>query len=170
MNYPESRYNRVQRKGIQISMSKIPEIKRNKSGHTLPGSCPKNGKNTLNLPEQGSRRHCSNFMCLHLINQAHVLLRHIHMCMLDNLTYPEGNSMMVHYTPRLSNCHKKVGASRMTVPGPTKVLPDGSDWAQKPVPFRVANILCKSRIGEVRLINHLGIESLLENLGLPRKS
>ncbi|MPC59037.1 hypothetical protein E2C01_053052 [Portunus trituberculatus] len=94
----------------------------------------KNCRNTPNFPEQGTYRHCSNFMCLHP-NQVHVFFRHIHMCKLNNLTYPVGNSMRVHYTPRLSNRHKKTGASRTTVPGPTKVLPDGSDWAQKPVPF-----------------------------------
>ncbi|MPC29699.1 hypothetical protein E2C01_022945 [Portunus trituberculatus] len=133
MNYPESRYNRAQRKGIA-------EIKRSKSGHSLPGSCLKNGRNTLNFPEQDTRCHCSNLMCLHL-NQAHVL-SHIHMCTLDNLIYLLGNtrSMKVHYTPRLSNRHKKVGESRTTVPGPMKVLPDGSDWAQKPVPIRVASV------------------------------
>ncbi|MPC51167.1 hypothetical protein E2C01_045007 [Portunus trituberculatus] len=112
-------------------MSNIPEIKRSRSGYTLPGSHPKNGRNTPNLLEQGTRRHCSNFMCLHL-NQVYVLLRDIDMCTLDNLTYPVGNSMRVHYTPRLCNHHKKAGASRTTVPGPTKVVPDGSDWAQKP--------------------------------------
>ncbi|MPC58959.1 hypothetical protein E2C01_052974 [Portunus trituberculatus] len=66
-------------------------------------------------------------MCLHP-NQAHVLLRHIAMC-----------------------THKKARASRTTVPGPTKVLPDGPDGALKPVPFQVANILRKSRNGEVEL-------------------
>ncbi|MPC37110.1 hypothetical protein E2C01_030585 [Portunus trituberculatus] len=83
-------------------------------------------------------------MCLHP-NQVHVLLRHIHMCTLDNLTYPVRNSMRVHHTPRLSKRHNEAGASRTTVPGPTKVVPDGSDRAQKPVPFRVAKVLHKSR-------------------------
>ncbi|MPD03283.1 hypothetical protein E2C01_098913 [Portunus trituberculatus] len=31
----------------------------------------------------------------------------------------------------------------MTVPGPTKVL---HDWAQKPVLFRVANVLCEESL------------------------
>ncbi|MPC66833.1 hypothetical protein E2C01_060988 [Portunus trituberculatus] len=88
MNYPESRHNRAQRKGIQIPMNNIPEIKRSKSGHTLPGSRPKNGRNTPNLPEQDTRHHCSNFTCLHP-NQVHVLLKYIYMCMLDNLTSSE---------------------------------------------------------------------------------
>ncbi|MPC60910.1 hypothetical protein E2C01_054970 [Portunus trituberculatus] len=102
--------------------------KLNNASHIYSSSsCPKNGRNTPNLLEQGTCRHCSNFMCLHP-NQAHVLLRNM-VCALDNLTYPVKNSMRVHYTPRLSNSHKKVGASRMAIPGPTKVLPDGSDWA-----------------------------------------
>ncbi|MPC89245.1 hypothetical protein E2C01_084182 [Portunus trituberculatus] len=82
-----------------------------------------------------------------------------------------GNSMRMHYTPRLRNHHKKAGASRTTVPGSTKVLPDGSDWAQKPVPFRVALVLCKSRNGEVGLrYITWELESSLENPWLKRKS
>ncbi|MPC76739.1 hypothetical protein E2C01_071166 [Portunus trituberculatus] len=85
-------------------------------------------ESTLNLPEQGTHHHCSNFMCLHR-NQPRVLLRNILMCTLDNLTYPVGNGMRVHHVLRLRNSHKKAGASRTTISGPTKVLPDGSDWA-----------------------------------------
>ncbi|MPC73646.1 hypothetical protein E2C01_067982 [Portunus trituberculatus] len=80
-----------------------------KSGHTLPGSCLENGRNTLNLLKQSTCCHCSNFMCLHP-NQEHVLLRNILMCMLDNLdnlTYPVRNSMWVHHMSRLSNYHKR---------------------------------------------------------------
>ncbi|MPC23359.1 hypothetical protein E2C01_016403 [Portunus trituberculatus] len=105
-------------------------------------SSPKNSRNTPNLLEQGTRRHCFTFMCLHPI-QVHVLLRNILMCMLENLTYPVRNSMRVHHMP------KKAGASRTTIPGPMKVIPDSSDWAQKLVPLRVPNVLCKSRNGEV---------------------
>ncbi|MPC45198.1 hypothetical protein E2C01_038888 [Portunus trituberculatus] len=71
LNYPEDRHNRVQRKGIQI-------LKRSKSGHTLPGSCPKNGRNTLNLLEQGTRCHCSNFICLHSNEVCPQTHQHVH--------------------------------------------------------------------------------------------
>ncbi|MPC58742.1 hypothetical protein E2C01_052751 [Portunus trituberculatus] len=59
---------------------------------------------------------------------------------------------------------------RTTVPGPMQILPDGSDWTQKPVPFRVTNILRKSRNGGQTVIHHLGVKSSLENPGLERKS
>ncbi|MPC45329.1 hypothetical protein E2C01_039025 [Portunus trituberculatus] len=97
---------------MKMAMLSVVEGKRKCQGLIGQGSCPKNIRNILNLLEQGSRPHFSNFMYLHL-NQAHVLLRNILMCTLDNLTYPVRNSMRVHHRPKLRKSHKRAGASML---------------------------------------------------------
>lgn len=139
----------LRKRSIQIvPMHNIPQMKRSKGGHRLPGSCLMDSRNTLNLFKHNFCSHCSNFTYLQP-NHTYILLRDILICMLDYI--------FIHWKV-VWGCTTCLGLGTFTnnlerwgqqfLVLCIYVLPNSSDQAQESV-LRVTNKTLKHRNCEV---------------------